>query len=279
MTGPRPRRAVWVGVAAVVIVAVVVAIAAFVALRNRAGAPATEVAGPSAPTLPAATDPTPGTPTPGTATHVEATPTFTPDLPDLVVTSVFSRDNQLGVTVANQGAGDATGHILVGVDGGTPEPVTTKDGEPLRAGAELEYVLPSEYVQRRARVSVTVSTDPPAQEEDAQNNTLTAVVAPDLPNDLEIQTAVTSPTDSHLQVVLRNNSPIPIDGSATVTVRATDGSSRKLGERQIGFNMAKGANQIVDFYNVVGVDFTQTQVLLVTDSIDDAVPANDVYPR
>jgi uncharacterized protein YraI len=206
-------------------------------------------------------------------------PTFTPDLADLAVQRVFSRDNRLGVTIVNRGVADVTARILVSVDGGAPQVVGVKAGEPLRAGDQVDFVFPREYVQRRATARVTVTTDPAIREEDLANNSLTAVVAPDLPNDLEIVTAGDAPGDGHLQVVLRNNSPIPVVGPVTVTAHASDGTDHVLGEQTIDVTLAPRETQTVEFASVTHVDFTKTTVLLQTDSITDAVPSNNVYPR
>ncbi len=70
----------------------------------------------------------PPTPAPG------GEPTFTPDLPDLTVESVTSRNNQLVVVIANVGAGDVNATMFVTVNGGARETVGAKAGEPLRAG-------------------------------------------------------------------------------------------------------------------------------------------------
>lgn len=206
-------------------------------------------------------------------------PTFTPDLPDLALEAVSTRDNRLVVSIANLGAGDVTARVLVSVNGAAPQVVGAKPGEPLRAGGRIEWVLPLEYVQRRAVALVTVTTDPPITEETLANNRLEAIVAPDLPNDIEIVDARNVPPDQHLQAVIRNNSPIPIVGPVTLTVRSTDGTSTLLGRRDVALNLAAGGTMAVDFSVIVNADFTRVQLLLVTESINDAVALNDVFPR
>ncbi|MEX2229175.1 MAG: hypothetical protein WEB13_05985 [Dehalococcoidia bacterium] len=206
-------------------------------------------------------------------------PTFTPDRPDLAIEAISSRDNRLAVSIANLGAGDVTGQVLVTVNGGTPQVVGAKPGEPLRAGARIEWVLPREYVQRRAVAVVTVTAEPPVAEDTLDNNTLEAIVEPDLDNDLELLNAENVPPDLHLRATIRNNSPIPIVGPATVTVRTTDGTSTLLGRRDVALALAPGASLAVDFPTLSSVDFTRAQLLLVTESINDAVALNNVFPR
>ncbi len=79
--------------------------------------------------------------------------------------------------------------------------------------------------------------------------------------------------------MIRNNSPIPVVGPITVTAQAIGGAAALVGRADVTIKLAPGATQIVDFPSTKHVDFTQTQMLLVTDSINDAVPANDVFPR
>ncbi|MDA0364784.1 MAG: hypothetical protein O3B31_01450 [Chloroflexi bacterium] len=223
-----------------------------------------------------------GSPTSGAAAPAgtpSSGPTFTPDLPDLALEAVSARDNRLVVSIANLGAGDVTARVLVSVNGAAPQVVGAKPGEPLRAGGRIEWVLSLEYVQRRAVALVTVTTDPPITEETLANNRLEAIVAPDLPNDIEIVDARNVPPDQHLQAVIRNNSPIPIVGPVTLTVRSTDGTSALLGRRDVALNLAAGGTMTVDFSVIVNADFTRVQLLLVTESINDAVALNDVFPR
>jgi hypothetical protein len=213
------------------------------------------------------------------ATSPATGPTFTPDYPDLAVESISSRENRLAVTIANVGAGDVNARVLVTVNGGEPQEVGAKPGEPLRAGDRIVWVLPEEYVQRRAVVLVTVTADPAIAEETLENNSLEAIVSPDLPNDLEIVEARNVEPDQHLQAVIRNNSPIPVVGPATVTVRTTDGTSTLLGRRDVALELAPEDTMIVDFPAVRNVDFTRAQLLLVTESINDGLARNDVFPR
>ncbi len=343
----RPRRLIRIGGAAVVLAASIGAAGAFVALRDRADAPATEVATPAVPTLLAATDLRPGPANDlapvqrlaagtvvqligrsadgqwlavspagqdmvvgwvpvavvGGAGAIDALAVVAPsgasgtasptgpagaatavvpggaDRPDLALERVFSRDNRLGVTIANRGTVDVTARILVSVDGRTAEPVPVKAGEPLRADDTVDFVFPDEYVQRRAQVHVAVSTDPPVAERDAANNAVDAVIAPDLPNDLEIVSAASAVASGELRVVIRNNSPIPVVGAVTLTVQASGGSDRSLGARTADIDLAPQASTTLALPDVQHVDFTKATVLLVTEAINDAVPTNDVYPR
>src|SRR5690606_4778997 len=161
---------------------------------------------------------TPG-PTTTPAGAESPAPTFTPDLPDLIVASIESRENRLTVVVRNEGIADVTAPMFVRINERAPQLIDIKPGEPLRPGDSVEMVRMEDYVQRRATVRATVFTDPPIDEEAAENNTLEEVVAPDLPNDLEIVDARLDGTALWLVVTLRNNSPIPIQGPVTLRVR------------------------------------------------------------
>lgn len=215
---------------------------------------------------------------PGSVTPTTG-PTFTPDYPDLALEAVTSRDNRLAVSIANVGAGDVTARVRVTVNDGEPQVVGAKPGEPLRAGGFIEWVLPEEYVQRRAVARVTVTTDPVIAEETLENNALEVIVEPDLPNDIEIVDARNVPPEQFLRAEIRNNSPIPIVGPATVTVRTTDGTTTLLGRRDVALDLAPGGTLDVDFVTITNLDFTRAQVLVVTESINDAVALNNVFPR
>ncbi|MPZ99297.1 MAG: hypothetical protein GEU80_08145 [Dehalococcoidia bacterium] len=206
-------------------------------------------------------------------------PTFTPDLPDLIVESIESRDNQLTIVVRNVGIADATADLFLSINDGDPRPIDVKPGEPLRPGDAVEMVLAEEYVQRRATVQATVLTDPPIDEEQSENNTLEDVVTPDLPNDLEIVDARLDGTARWLVVTLRNNSPIPIRGPVTVRVRESPPGIALLGTETVVVMLEPDETVDVPFDTVMDVDLTRIEVRLATDSINDAVLANDRYPR
>lgn len=222
----------------------------------------------------------PGTGT-ATATATGA-PTFTPDLPDLTIEAVFARDNRLTVVIANIGVVDATGAIFISVDGGTPIPADVKPGEPLRPDDRLEVVLDTEYVQRRATVHVTVSTDPAIDEETMENNAFETVVTPDRANDLAISIVSLDGPEGSLRVTIRNESSIPITGQATVSARESGGNFTQLGTRQPFFTLAPGETLDIDFPAVdpeLELTLDNIEVLMSTTAINDADATNDVFPR
>ena len=206
-------------------------------------------------------------------------PTFTPDLPDLVIEAVFARDNRLTVVIANIGIVDAIGAIFVSVDGGTPIPADVKPGEPLRPNDQLEVTLETEYVQRRASVSVAVSTDPAIDEESLENNARETVVTPDRPNDLAIASVTVEGPDASLRVTIRNNSPIPITGSVTISARESRGDFTELGTLQPFFTLAPGETFDVDFPDTSEVALENVQVLMTTTAINDTDFGNDTFPQ
>ena len=217
--------------------------------------------------------------TPGSGSP--AIPTFSPDLPDLIVEAAFTRNNRLTVIVANVGIVDAIGDIFVSVDGGTPIPADVKPGEPLRPGDQLEITLDTEYVQRRATVRVAVSTDPQIGEESLENNEFETVVAPDRPNDLAITSVTLQGPDGSLRVTIRNGSPIPITGSATVSARESSGDFTQLGTQLPFFTLAQGETLDVDFPDTaeLELELDNIEVLITTTAINDADSSNDVFPR
>ncbi|MDA0352601.1 MAG: hypothetical protein O3A10_10385 [Chloroflexi bacterium] len=221
------------------------------------------------------------TPTPrpsATATAAVTQPTFTPDLPDLRVESVFSRDNQVIVTIVNAGVVDAIGSIFVSVDGGVPHPADTKPGEPLRPDEQLQILLANEYVQRRAVISATVSTEPAIDESDLTNNTLETVISPDLPNDLGLSGAAFDRPGGALRARLHNYSPIPITGNAVVTVRERTPERTRIGTKSLSFSLAPNGEQQIDFPEIVDREIGEIEIRLSSDAVNDANPSNDVFP-
>ncbi len=277
--GPAPtpagRRAfLWVG--SVMVVVIVATITAFLIVVFAGGDdPDSEVNEPGSTPTTGSTSINPGA---DTATPTAA-PTFSPDLPDLVIDAVFSRDNQLTVVVANVGVADAVATVLISVDGAQPVAADIKPGEPIRPDDRLQIALDSEYVQRRATVSVTVSTDPSIDEESLDNNTLETVVTPDRPNDLAIDSVTIEGPDSSLRVTIRNNSPIPITGNATISAREATTPFTQFGTRQPTFTLAPDETLDVVFPDAADVDLANIEVLMTTTAIDDADRTNDVYPR
>ena len=233
---------------------------------------------------PGASDATPAPSRPvadgeASATATAPAPTFTPDLPDLVIDAIFSRDNRLVVVVSNEGNADVTAQIMIAVGGGEPRPADVKPGEPLHPGQVLELVLEDQFIQRRAEATVTVSTDPPMEEDGLENNTRTEIVTPDRPNDLEILAVIIVPETGVLRVTLRNNSPIPLGGTATVSVRLTAPDSTLLARAAIVLAIAPRGEQHIEFPEIAEPDLTRISLILSTAAINDADPSNDVFPR
>ncbi|MSQ41798.1 MAG: hypothetical protein EXR65_02015 [Dehalococcoidia bacterium] len=213
-----------------------------------------------------------------TATPADAgAPTRTPDHPDLQVEALLSRENRLVVVIVNAGDADATGAIFVSVAGGDRVRVDV-GGKPLRPGDRLQATLSNEYVQRRASVAVEISLEADVREEDTTNNRFTAVVEPDRPNDLELLSAELAGADRRLAVTVRNNSMIPLVGTMTLAVRSTQ-PSLLLSSRLVALNLAPLGTQRYDVPDVQAVDLTRIQVILASDAINDAVAANNVWPR
>ena len=252
-------------------------------------APATPDATPAtgaAPTPPAAS-PAPPTPADGAALSgasaspaaspaaEEAAPTLTPDYPDLLVSAVASRDNRLVVVVANEGSADAAGPIAVSVDGGEAQRIDA--GKALRPGATLERVLDGEYVQRRASVTVTLVAEG-MREENAGNNTFHGVVAPDVPNDLEVLGIGIDPDGGHPYVEVRNLSPIPLAGEVTIAVRAAAPDDRLLLRERFALDAGAGAIQRFGLEALGGSEAESLRVILSTDAIGDADSANNTWP-
>lgn len=194
--------------------------------------------------------------------------------PDLVLQSVGGQQNRLTVVVGNLGQGDLTGAITVTVNNGPPRRIDV--GKPLRSGESLQAVLSTEYVQRRARVSVTVSTP---GDTNPDNNQQDVVVSPDVPLDLEVQSAASSQRDGHLVVTLRAHSPIPLVGIVSIAVRESPPSNRLLASLNAALDIAADGTQQLDIPDAIRLDLTKITVSIATDAIADANSANDSYPR
>src|SRR5690606_26378186 len=124
------------------------------------------------------------------ATAPPADATLSPDLPDLVLSRVYSTDNVLWVEVLNQGVADATGEIRVAVEGHGEVVLGVKPGEPLRPNQRLAAAVPDVRLQLRRNVEVRVLPLEGREEEDLENNLWIGIVSPDQPNDIEILDAV-----------------------------------------------------------------------------------------
>ena len=220
--------------------------------------------------------PPPPTGTAGPA--ATAPPASGADLPDLVVQSVGSKQNRLVIVVANVGSGDLSAGLFARVNDGPARRIDVA-GKPLRPGDALEAVLNTEFVQRRASVSVEIAVDPTARESRTDNNRLDAVVAPDLPNDLALAAAELDATDGHLRVEVRNLSPIPIVGLVRIAVRDAPPATRLLAIAEANVNLAPQAAEQVDIPEVRNVPVARLTILLASDALTDANPANDSFPR
>ena len=187
---------------------------------------------------------------------------------------VSVRQNQLVVALSNDGYTELSGPFAVTVNGGPPHSIALP-GKPLRPGDRIDHTLTGEYVQRRATVDVVATTQTPEQATD--DNRLTLTVEPDLPLDLEILTVVAQP---QFTVTLRNNSPIPLVGAVTLTIRESRPSDRLLTRvDDAPLNITRGGSQEFRIPAVVNADLTRIQVLLQTSAINDSDIRNDVYPR
>ena len=205
--------------------------------------------------------------------------TLTPDLPDLVVQRAYSGQNRLMLSILNQGAGDAGGEFLVSVNGADPVALDVKPGEPLRAGQVLEAPVPGHYLQLRQSVTVLLVPTVDRPEEDEANNEWQGIVEPDQPNDIEVVGASSKAPEGNLVVVIRNNSPIPLVGSVTITVREALPSTQLLGRHATAVEMDSGETLEFEFEEITDVSLSQVTVNVTMNAIQDADIANNVFPR
>lgn len=194
--------------------------------------------------------------------------------PDLVLQAVGGQQNRLTVVVGNLGQGDLTGPIMVAVNNGSAQRIDV--GKPLRSGESLQAVLNTEYVQRRARVTVAVSTP---GDTNPDNNQQEIVVSPDVPLDLEVEAARLDARDGHLIVTLRAYSPIPLVGIVSIAVRQSPPSNRLVASLDAALNIPADGTQQFALLDAVRVDLTRVTISIATDAIADADSANDSYPR
>jgi len=183
------------------------------------------------------------------------------------------------VEILNQGAADATGEILMSVDDGPPISAQVRPGEPLRAGQRVQGPVPGYYLQLRRNLTVTIVPANDRPEEDLANNTWVGIIGPDAPNDVEILGAVPGAEGEPLVVTVRNNSPIPVAGSFTLSVREALPGTQLLGRERVTAEVASSGTFDVVFDELTEVDMTRATVILSTDAIDDADVSNNVYPR
>lgn len=226
-----------------------------------------------------------GVGTAGTPT-VPPAPTLTPDLPDLSLEAVFSRDNELVVVIANRGAGAFEGTVLVKVAGGASHRLDA--GAPLAPGAIIESHLDGEYAQRRASVEVAIEPVVPTAEESVENNRRIVTVTPDRPNDLVLAGAELDADEGEIHASVRNDSPIPLVGVVTVAVRRTHPRSELLGRASMTIRLAPSATATVTVTLAAAgggpPDPAPTLggllvILSAAEAIHDANPLNDVFPR
>lgn len=215
------------------------------------------------------------------ASGTAAAPTQTPDFPDLELLAIFSRENRLVVAITNVGDADVDGAVFVIVDNGEPVQESV-DGKPLRPGDTLEAVLDQEYVQRRGTVTVEVRLAAGIEEGSLDNNKLEVVLSPDVPNDLEVSGIALDADTGTLTVGVRNNSIIPIVGVATIAVRETAPSSALIERFDVLIKVEAGATQ--EHKHTLDVegelpDLENLQVILFSSALNDAVDANNTFPR
>ena len=197
--------------------------------------------------------------------------------PDLRIESAYAKENRLYVSVFNAGPADARGTLLASVDGGAPVPLEGKSEEGLRAGQRIQATVRGVFVQIRGSVSVTISLDPPVSEVDQANNTLTGIVEPEQPTDLEI--ANVERGASALAVTVRNNSTIPITGTHKITIREPLPSNRLIERAEQTGTINAGGTLVISFPTLREVDLTKVSITLSSDSIADAALGNNTYPR
>lgn len=216
--------------------------------------------------------------TPAAEPGSEAIATPPPNPPDLVVREVFARENHVVVVVASEGSGeaDADAVIEVSVNGGRFVRIDT--GKALRPGDELERVVEGEYVQRRSRVAVTLRAWG-ILERRTDNNTFESEIAPDTFNDIEVSGVRVDPDGGHVVVEVRNNSPIPLAGVVTLTVREAGSGGATLLSADFALEVAAGGVSRYDLREFTGVEAASLSVTVSTDAISDADSANNTYPR
>lgn len=212
--------------------------------------------------------------TPSATASSTPTPTATvpPGTADVRVQEVTSRGNRLALIVANVGTANAPPEIDIALDGGAPRRVTLD--AVLAPEQSTEVILDDIFVQRRASVTVTVTPVGAG----GRPSSATAVVDPDEPNDLEVLAPTADPDDGHLIVTLRNNSPIPLVGVATMSVRQLP-TNELLARYDAPFNLAPGATTAIDFADVTALDLASLHVNVETDAVTDAEIDNNSYPR
>lgn len=215
----------------------------------------------------------------GASAPVNGAPTFTPDLPDLVVEEALSIGNVLHVRIANQGAGDAMSDFLVSINGADPVALDVKPGEPLRAGEAFEAPVPGFYLQLRQAITVLLVPTQGQPEEDEVNNSWEGFVEPDQANDIEVVGASSKAPDDRLAVVIRNNSPIPLLGAITISVREALPSTTLLGRQTLQLSIQAGETIEFEFEEIVDISLSQITITASMNAIQDGNIENNGFPR
>tara|TARA_B100000700_G_scaffold122905_1_gene137633 strand:- start:29214 stop:30263 length:1050 start_codon:yes stop_codon:yes gene_type:complete len=201
------------------------------------------------------------------------------ELPDLSIEDVFVKNNKLVVVLSNVGEIDVIGAIHTSIDGSEPKPVDIKTGEPLRPAEKIQIVLENEYVQRRGSVHISAYTDPPIYERNIGNNEVKMIVSPDLPNDLSISDVNIIKPQNIIRVSIKNKSPIPITGSATISVRSVSDRSKELYTIQPYFSLGPEESVPFDINNKNDINFNEIEILMSTSAINDSNSDNNISPR
>ena len=122
---------------------------------------------------------------------------------------------------------------------------------------------------------VATSKYPPS----VQNNTFESEIAPDTFNDIEALSVGIDPDGGQLVVEVRNNSPIPLAGAVTLTVRGSAPGGPTLFSADFALEVAAGGTSRYDLRELTGIEVDSLSVTVTTDAINDADSANNTYPR
>jgi hypothetical protein len=190
---------------------------------------------------------------------------------DLAVASVVSRDNRLLVVLENRGDAEVEGPIYISVDGRMAHRVDATIG----SDGASEVFLEDEYVQRRGNVTVVVDTlNPPVP---TTHRSFQGIVAPDLPNDLNLVSAGTELTDGHVFALVRNDSTIPLVGTITIAVRVGELPGQLAARVEARLDVDSGGTQRFDLETLLSADTTNWSLIMSTDAIADDRASNDSY--
>lgn len=185
------------------------------------------------------------------------------------IESVSAAENQLFVSIANESGRPLRGDLAISVDGGRP---TLVHGAALPLSGNARIPLDGVVVQRRSHVTFEVRS---ADGRSAQ--TLSATLAPDAPNDIELASARI--LDGVLVAEVRNNSPIPLVGSVVVAAREPVFPYTMLARIEATLDVQAGGSQQIHLGHVGAIDVGRTWIGLTTDAIEDANIGNNVLGR